>query len=225
MSKQHQALIIGASRGIGLGLSQELHHRGWAVSATRRQSVGAEVYSAFTWLTLDINDVQQSTAFAQLLQPGQYDVILINAGVQGPAHQSASSATPEELLSLFMTNTFSPVRLANLVLDAVKPGTGILAFTSSILASLNENTQADLPLYSASKSALNMLTRALLPETDSRGLTLLSLHPGWVQTDLGGAQAPLTVAESVKGLANVLESYQGKGGHHFVDYTSTPLTW
>lgn len=225
MSKQHQALIIGASRGIGLGLSQELHHRGWAVSATRRRSVGAEVYSAFTWLTLDINDVQQSTAFAQLLQPGQYDVILINAGVQGPEHQSASSATPEELLSLFMTNTFSPVRLANLVLDAVKPGSGILAFTSSILASLNENTQADMPLYSASKSALNMLTRALLPETDSRGLTLLSLHPGWVQTDMGGAQAPLTVAESVKGLANVLEGYQGKGGHHFVDYTSTPLTW
>ncbi|MGG4733608.1 SDR family oxidoreductase [Leclercia adecarboxylata] len=225
MSKQRQALIIGASRGIGLGLSKELQQRGWAISATRRQLAGAEESPEIKWLTLDINNSQQSTTFGQMLPPEQFDVIVINAGVYGPEHQSVSSATQDELLSLFMTNTFSPVRIAHAVLPALKANTGILAFTSSKLASLNENPQADMPLYSASKSALNMLTRTLLPETESRGLTLLSLHPGWVQTELGGAAAPLTVQESVQGLAKVLENYKGKGGHHFVDYSMQNLTW
>lgn len=225
MSKQLQALIIGGSRGIGLGLSQELYRRGWAVSATRRLLAGAEVYPEIKWLTLDINNHQQVTTFGQMLAPDQFDVIVINAGIYGPEHQSVNSATQEELLSLFMTNAFSPIRMANAVLHALKTDSGILAFTSSKLASLNENPQADMPLYSASKSALNMLTRTLAPATESRGLTLLSLHPGWVQTELGGDAAPLTVTESVQGLANVLENYRGQGGHHFVDYSMQTLRW
>lgn len=225
MSKQLQALIIGASRGIGLGLSKELQQRGWAVSATRRLLAGAEESPEIKWLTLDINNLQQSTTFGQMLPLEQFDVIVVNAGVYGPDHQSVSSTTQDELLSLFMTNTFSPIRIANAVLPSLKANTGVLAFTSSKLASLNENPHADMPLYSASKSALNMLTRTLLPATESRGLTLLSLHPGWVQTELGGAAAPLTVQESVQGLANVLGNYQGKGGHHFVDYSMQNLSW
>ncbi|MBS0849009.1 SDR family oxidoreductase [Citrobacter sp. JGM124] len=225
MSQPRNALIIGASRGIGLGLSKRLQQQGWAVSATRRGLAGAEESPEIKWVTLDINNTQQSITFGQMLPPEQFDVIVVNAGVYGPEHQSVNTATVDELLSLFMTNTFSPIRIAEATLHALKANTGILAFTSSKLASLNENPQADMPLYSASKSALNMLTRALLPGMESRGQTLLSLHPGWVQTDLGGTSAPLTVADSVQGLVKVLESYKGKGGHHFVDYNMQGLSW
>lgn len=179
MIKQ-QALIIGASRGIGLGLSQELERQGWAVSATRRQITGSEDYPEIKWSILDINNHQQNVEFGKLLPKHQFDIIVINAGVYGPTHQSAGTASTEELVSLFMTNTFSPIQMANCILDSLKPDTGVLAFTSSAMASLNENPEADMPLYSASKSALNMLTRSLRPVTEARGLTLMSLHPGWV---------------------------------------------
>ena len=225
MGVQRRALIIGASRGIGLGLSHELQGKGWDVTGTRRITAGADDYPLIKWLTLDINNVAQSTTFSQLLPKGYFDIMVINAGVYGPEGQSAITVTQDEFIELFVTNTLSPIRIAEMVLPCLKAEKGILAFTSSRLASLNENKQAELPLYSASKSALNMLTRSLLPKTEELGLTLLSLHPGWVQTELGGKQAPLSVKESTQGLATVLENYQGIGGHHFLDYTGKTISW
>ena len=81
-------------------------------------------------------------------------------------------------------------------------------------------------IYSASKAALNSLTRnfvaATLKDTD---ITVLSLHPGWVRTALGGENAEIDVATSVRGLANVIESKAGAGGHEFVDYQGNTLPW
>lgn len=225
MTNQHNALVIGASRGIGLGLCLELQARGWNVTATRRTTTQQDDQPAINWHTLDINNTEQVATFSQLFPVNHFSAVIVNAGVSGPLEQSVSSTTTEELMQLFMTNTFSPIRVAQAILPSVKVNTGILAFTSSALASLNENTHADMPLYSASKAALNILTRALLPEAQKHNITLLSLHPGWVQTDMGGSAAPVTVKESTHGLVNQVEAYQGLGGHTFVDYQGNKLMW
>lgn len=219
-----KALIIGASRGIGLGLGLALQQRGWQIDATRRRPESGQTTS-FNWLTLDINHEEQCQAFAAQLPAENYDAIVINAGVYGPAEQAVNQASNEQLLALFLTNTFSPVRLGERLIPALKKNTGVLAFMSSQLASLNENSSAELPLYSASKAALNVLTRALLPAAQANALTVLSLHPGWVQTDLGGEHAPLSVEQSATGLANVLEQSLSRGGHHFIDYAGNHLSW
>jgi len=141
MKNQYRALIIGASRGIGLGLSLELQSRGWEVTATRRTPVGFDEDSSIKWLTLDINNFEQGKAFGEHLPGGYFDAIVINAGISGPEHQSVSDASTEQLMSLFMTNTFSPIRIAEAVLPSLKTQQGILAFTSSRLASLNKILQ------------------------------------------------------------------------------------
>ncbi|ADM98566.1 short-chain dehydrogenase [Dickeya dadantii] len=224
MGSGQRALIIGASRGLGLGIATALHQQGWAVTATRRSPSAATDSLPVRWLALDINDAAQRTAFCQTLATDSFDLVLINAGVHGPERQDLTAVDPEQLIPLFLTNTLAPIALASALLPHLAPH-ATLAFMTSRLGSLTENAGAGLPFYAASKAALNMLTRGLSDAVSGRQITLLSLHPGWVQTDLGGGSAPLTVETSVSGLLQQIARYQGKGGHHFVDYAGNLLVW
>ncbi len=223
MPEPKTALIIGASRGLGLGLARELLGRGWHVTATVRgvtKTTGLEdFYEQVTMDVVDINDPATVTPFVTRTLDRTYDVIFINAGIGGP---DLATATQDEIAHLFVTNAVSPIRLAEKLLPALKPD-GTLAFMSSRLGSV-ELAAGSMPLYSASKAALNSLTRALAAGLDKK-ITVLTLHPGWVRTDLGGAGAPLDVATSTRGLADVLEAKLGSGAREFLDYTGKTLPW
>jgi len=225
MTDSFNALIIGASRGIGLGTVNELADRGWQVTATTRGTTPHGTPASVEWLKLDINKPAERHAVKEVLSDSRFDLIFINAGVFGPDHQDVTKASDDEIMQLFMSNTFSPVRCAAELLPLLRPKTGIMALMTSELASLNENDVATYPLYSASKAALNMLTRGLKATTDQHGQTLLSVHPGWVQTDMGGENATLTISESTGGIVDQFEAWRGKGGHHFIEYSGRELRW
>jgi NAD(P)-dependent dehydrogenase (short-subunit alcohol dehydrogenase family) len=216
------AIIIGASRGLGLGLAQELVKRGWQVVATQRShSEALATVAGVTVETVDIDDVEAVQALAAR-QKGPFDLVFVNAGVTGPKHGSADKVTPQELAALMMTNAVSPVRTARALLGAVKPG-GTIAFMSSILGSVALRQHAMAELYSASKAALNSLTRGFAA-AEAKDFAVLTLHPGWVKTDMGGDGADIDVATSVTGLANVLEA-ETAPGHRYLDYTGKTLPW
>jgi NAD(P)-dependent dehydrogenase (short-subunit alcohol dehydrogenase family) len=225
---EKSALIIGASRGLGLGLTRELLHRGWHVTATVRtagKDMGLEEFHGQVILdTLDINSPRAVEAFVARVKSQIFDVVFINAGIGGPEGKTAETVTEEEMTHLFMTNAISPVRLAYKLLPTVKPGTGILAFMTSILGSVTLGSRGFAPLYSASKSALNQLTRAFATEL-KEDITILSMHPGWVKTDMGGPGADIDVATSVKGMADVLEAKAGSGKHEYLDYRGQTIPW
>lgn len=223
MDTSKQALIVGASRGIGLGLANTLAQRGWKVIATTRNTSPVSD-SAIYWLTVDINEPTQRETLSNEIEGKSFDLIFINAGVFGPDHQDLAKAKDDELAALFLTNAISPVRCAAELLPLLSPTNGVLALMTSQLASLNENASATYPLYSASKGALNMLSRSLTDRL-ADGQTLLNIHPGWVQTDMGGENAALTVEQSTTGIVDQLERWSGKGGHHYLDYAGTSLSW
>ena len=215
------ALIIGASRGLGLGLAVELTRRGWQVIATQRTpSAALEAAAGVTVETVDIDDVAGVAALAER-QKGPFDLVFVNAGVSGPKHGSADKVTGDELAALMMTNATSPIRTARALRGAVKPG-GTIAFMSSILGSVALRQHDMAELYSASKAALNSLTRGFAAQ--NKDLAVLSLHPGWVKTDMGGDGADIDVATSVTGLANVLEA-ETAPGNRYLDYTGKTLPW
>ncbi|KAB8311739.1 SDR family oxidoreductase [Rouxiella chamberiensis] len=225
MTDSKKALIIGASRGIGLGVVDVLAKRGWQVTATTRAAVPAKSPSSVEWVKLDINKFEAREAVKDALSESRFDLIFVNAGVFGPDHQDIQQASDEEILQLLLTNAISPVRTAAEFLPLLNHRTGVLALMTSELSSLNENEVATYPLYSASKAALNMLTRGLQEATEKQELTLLSVHPGWVKTDMGGEDATLTVEESATGIADQFDAFRGKGGHHFVEYSGRKLRW
>ena len=225
MTDSKKALIIGASRGIGLGVVDVLTKRGWQVTATTRDAVPEKSPASVEWVKLDINKSEARQAVKDALTANHVDLIFVNAGVFGPDHQDIHQASDEEILQLFLTNAISPVRCAAELLPLLNHRTGVLALMTSELSSLNENEVATYPLYSASKAALNMLTRGLQEQTEKQEVTLLSVHPGWVQTDMGGENATLTIEESATGIVDQFEASSGKGGHHFVEYSGRKLRW
>lgn len=216
------AIIIGASRGLGLGLAAELTRRGWQVTATQRTP--SPELAAVAGVTVESVDIDDAAAVAALAtrQPGPFDLVFVNAGVMGPRHGSADKVSGDELAALMMTNAVAPIRTARALLGAVRPG-GTIAFMTSILGSVALRQHGMAELYSASKAALNSLTRGFAA-TEAGNLAVLSLHPGWVKTDMGGDGADIDVATSVTGLADVVEAETGPG-HRYLDYTGKTLPW
>jgi NAD(P)-dependent dehydrogenase (short-subunit alcohol dehydrogenase family) len=232
MADHRLAIVIGATRGIGLGVTKEFLAHGWDVIATARDPTNAgalrEVEAAhlgrlsIAWL--DMNDPAAVDGFAAELGSKVADAVLVNAGVSGPEHRSASQATEAEIGALMFTNAIAPIRLARSLAEHVRPGSGVVAFTSSYMGSVAENPGGH-ELYRASKAALNSLSRGLWSELRGRNLTLLSLHPGWVRTDMGGANAAVSVEDSAAGLVSVIEKQSGAHQHRFLDYTGKELPW
>lgn len=222
-----QALIIGASRGLGLGLAKEFLRRNYHVTLTVRAAISGagldDYYEQLTMDTLDINHPGMVEAFLARMQGQHFDIVVLNAGIYGPRDKGVMEATAEEIQHLVMTNAIAPVRLAERLAPLLRPETGVIAFMSSALGSLEVNTNDVSPLYSASKAMLNRLTRAFAATHDN--ITVVNLHPGWVRTDMGGSNAPLDVETSAKGMVDVLESRAGGGNHEFLDYRGKIIPW
>lgn len=213
-------LILGASRGIGLGLAEELARRGWRVIASERGRSPA--LHALDGVEVVMADVTDPASYAGLaIADGSLDAVLVNAGIQGARHQSADHATAEEVAEVMMTNAFGPARAGRALLPKLKDG-GALAFMSSLMGSVADSS-GGYELYRASKAAQNMLAKGIAEQdAKPRDIAVLSLHPGWVQTDMGGPNATLTVAQSVQGLADVLAG-AGGAGYRFVDHNGRVL--
>jgi NAD(P)-dependent dehydrogenase (short-subunit alcohol dehydrogenase family) len=232
MAEHPLALIVGANRGIGLGVAKEFLAHGWDVIATARQPEKATAlqdleasHPGRVWVPrLDMNDPAALDGFARILGGKMLDAVLVNAGVAGPEHRSASSATVEEIGALMFTNAIAPVRLARSLADHLRPGSGVLAFTSSVMGSVAVNPGGH-ELYRASKAALNSLTRGLWGELSGRKLTMVSLHPGWVRTDMGGREAAVSVEDSAAGVVKVIEKQRSTHKHLFLDYSGEELPW
>jgi NAD(P)-dependent dehydrogenase (short-subunit alcohol dehydrogenase family) len=232
MAEHRLALIVGATRGIGLGVTKEFLARGWDVIATARQpdkatslhALAASHPDRVSIPRLDMNDPAEVDGFARILDGKMLDAVLVNAGVAGPDHRSAGAATEDEIGSLMFTNAIAPVRLARSLAEHVRPGSGVVAFSSSVMGSVAVNPGGH-ELYRASKAALNSLTRGLWGELSRRNLTVVSLHPGWVRTDMAGPTAPVSVEDSAAGIVAVIEQQSGAHQHRFLDYTGKELPW
>ncbi|WP_448585982.1 SDR family oxidoreductase [Thermaurantiacus sp.] len=224
-------LVIGASRGIGLGLARTFVARGWEVTATERtpgpglDALAAESGGRLRRTPLVLGMRGSEAAFLAAMAPLRFDAIVFNAGIFGPRHQSVEAATREEIAELMDVNALAPARLAHRLLPRLRAPAGVLAFMTSRLGSIAENGSGAMDLYRMSKAALNMATRSLAAQADVRDLTILSLHPGWVRTDMGGEAAPISVEASTAGLATVIERMAGRHGHHFLDWEGQPIAW
>lgn len=197
-------LIVGASRGIGLGLVQAYVAEGHRVIATVRQAAdkprlqaeGAEV------LVVDVANPASVSGLAWQLDGEEIDLALYVAGVWSDL-RADSPPNQAEFDRVMHTNVLGAMQVLPQVAPGVAAAGGVFGLLSSEMSLLSQ-AGPDAWLYRVSKAALNMVVAA--SHTQWPGATLVALDPGWVQTEMGGAVAPLTVAQSVQGLVRTLAS-------------------
>lgn len=221
--------VIGASRGIGLGLVEHHLDRGdqvLAVVRTPNAALAEQVANGQGRLRVVTGDLCDPTLGARLrdeLPDGSLERLIVNAGIMGPMEEAGQWASATELGELFLTNAVAPLR----VLDALAPrmaAAGVVACLSSQMGSVSLARAAEMPLYGASKAALNSLLQSWVAGRQPT-FAVLALHPGWVRTELGGASAPVEVADSVSGLVATIDARAGQAGCAFLDYRGHALPW
>lgn len=225
-------LIIGASRGIGLGLVREYVSRGYRVIASERSrsddlhALAEEHGERITIVSCDVTEPETYTAIAASFPANSIDHLILNAGIYGSKNR-ADQALPvlerEEMADMIMANATGPIHTALALLPLVKDG-GRIGMLTSKMGSIDDSS-GGANFYRVSKVAQNMLARSLFEEhARARGIPVLSLHPGWVQTDMGGPNALVTVAESAAGLVDRLEEDRAPE-HVFIDYSGAAIGW
>lgn len=222
------ALIVGASRGLGLGLAGEYLNRGWRVMATVRDDAGERALKALAGaerLAVQRVDVAEDADIARLAHAvtDPLDLLFINAGVMG--EPDVTRMSPDAIAQVMQVNAFGPARLAWALKDRVRADTGVVAFMSTGMGSIGDNTSGGYDVYRASKAAQNMLARSFWLGVRAGGVTVLSVNPGWVKTDMGGPGATIDVATSVAGMADQVEAHVGRHEHRFIGWNGRELPW
>ncbi|KAE8739404.1 hypothetical protein FOCC_FOCC015092 [Frankliniella occidentalis] len=243
-------LITGCNRGLGLGLVQQLVQRPTPpkhLIATCRNPQQAEALTAIAAqhknvhvLQIDVKDFNGYDNFAKQVQSIVKDdgvnVLFNSAGVSSKFTR-VNLVKVEQMTENFLTNTVAPLMLTKALLAELKKASkgnesapkgsqrAVIVNMSSVLGSIAQNNQGGFYPYRASKSALNAVTRSLSQDLKDDGILAVSLHPGWVQTDMGGKQAPLTVEQSTQAMISFVEGLTDKHNGGFYQYDGSQLPW
>jgi NAD(P)-dependent dehydrogenase (short-subunit alcohol dehydrogenase family) len=223
-------LIAGASRGIGLELVRQLVARGEQVTASVRaggeelEKVLAPAGKTGRVLVFDTRDEAAArAAAAQVSEP--VDVLIANAGAYGPQRQSSLDMDFDGVLDLLNVNALGPLRVAQAFLPQLRRGQRPrIVFMSSVLGSMALEGTFNVG-YRASKAALNKIGQCLAEDLKPEGIAVVSMHPGWVRTDMGGPNATLGVEESVAGMLRVVDGLTISDTRRYLDYRGEDIDW
>jgi NAD(P)-dependent dehydrogenase (short-subunit alcohol dehydrogenase family) len=176
-------------------------------------------------MALDVTNLRQLDRVAQELSDTPIDVLINNAGVIGQRDAVVGNIDYDQWEETFRINTLAPIRIAEtLVENVVASEKKVMVFVSSIMGSISQNGGGHY-LYRSTKAALNAAMVSLSMELASRGVICISMHPGWVRTDMGGPSAAVAVSESAAGIRKVISGLGREDSGCFYDYTGAEIPW
>lgn len=225
--------ITGANRGIGLALSKVFLKDNWQVIATCRDIKCADElnqlkadYKLLHVYELDITDYQQMAVLSSTLHDLKIDVLLNNAGLYGPKGYGFGNCDVDAWRDVFEANVIAPTKMAEaFVSQVLNSELKVIAALSSRVGSHTENTKGGGYIYRSSKAALNSVVKSLSNDLLPQGIKTVALHPGWVQTEMGGPNALISAQESAIGLKQVIESLSEEQSGGFYSYKGEQIPW
>jgi NAD(P)-dependent dehydrogenase (short-subunit alcohol dehydrogenase family) len=220
-------LIVGASRGLGLEFVRQYRADGHRVVATARDDAGLQRLQALgaEAFVLDVTDAASAAGIGWRVDGEAFDVVVVNAGVYGPRSSGLEPPSQDDFDQVMRTKVLGPMRVSGQLAGAgaLAPHAK-LAVISSRMGSIGLRGSSAGWLYRASKAALNSVLKDASLQLQGRA-TCVAFHPGWVQTDMGGAGADLTPAQSVHDLRATLARLTPADTGSFLDHDGTPLSW
>jgi len=227
-------LITGSNRGIGLELVRTFVDRNWHVLACCRRPHQAVELSAIAEESggrvaihpLDVADSKQIRSLVETCGDRSIDILFNNAGIAGPSSQRFGPIDTGEWLETLRINTLAPYHMAVAFVEQVaRSRRRIIATIGSQLGSIADNTSGGRYAYRTSKAAVHMVMKGLAVDLADRRITSVALHPGWVKTNIGGPQAPVSPAESAAGLYRVLATLTPEDSGKLWSWDGSQLPW
>jgi len=226
-------LITGTNRGIGLEFVSRFLDQGHSVIATCREpanagklrELGADA-SRLRVLQLDVSSADSRAGFVNELGDEAIDVFINNAGIYGPRAAQFGKVTEAEWLQVFQVNTVAPLLLTQELIENFRRGENTrLVYVTSKMGSIADNQSGGSYVYRSSKTALNQVVKSLAADLADDGLTAIVIHPGWVQTDMGGPNALIDTATSVAGMMSVIDGLSPADSGRFFNYDGAEIPW
>lgn len=227
-------LVTGANRGIGLEFVRQYLGEGrWVIAACRAperapalERLAEDAGARLQIVALDVADAASVAGAARALQDQSVDLLLHCAATMGGPGQSLGRIDYADWARLLEVNTLGALRVIEAFTAHLERGAGRLAVVlTSLMGSITENTSGGWVAYRSSKAALNMAVKCAAIELADRHITCLAMHPGWVRTDMGGAQAPLSAEESVTSMRRVIAGLGPGDSGTLLDYDGHPHRW
>lgn len=228
-------LITGANRGLGLEWVRQYAADGWHVHASCRYPDEAEELQDLAdgntrvqVHRLDVTHPQEIAVVARELKDEPLDLLINNAGVyfERWGQDPVGTIDYDAWEATFQVNTLGAMRVTEAFLDHVsRSGQRLVVAISSHMGSIADITDGRNYAYRSSKAALNAAMRGLSHELAGRKVGLLLLHPGWVNTRMGGPDAPHTPSESVAGMRALVEHFEPSRAGRFFKFDGTELPW
>jgi len=220
-------LITGANRGLGLEFVQQYLAEAEQIFATCRQPENAHQLgklaqhnSNLQVVPFDVTNQQHLTALLQQIPDQHLDLIINNAGIM---RGRSGQVSTEDWLETFHVNSISPVLITLTLKQKLKPNSVVANITSK-MGSIEDNTSGGAIIYRSSKAALNAAIKSVALDNVSQFTSVL-LHPGWVQTDMGGPNGSINTQTSISGMRNVLSKLTTKDNGKFLNYDGAHIPW
>lgn len=227
-------LITGANRGLGLQFTHDYLREGWQVVAACRapdraaalRELSADGSGRLRAIPLDVTDAASVAHAARDLHAQPIDLLINCAGVMGARAQNLGQLDYVEWAHVLAVNTFGPLRMIEAFTDHLERGTHkrVVTITSG-MGSIGDNTSGGWMAYRTSKAAVNMAVKCAALELAARGIVCVVINPGWVRTDMGGPNAPLSTRESVAAMRRVIAALDTKDSGKFFNHDGREYPW
>ena len=237
MSKDIKAVVVtGAGAGIGRAIAIRMAKEGYAVAvvdvdADRADRVAQEIRmesGSAEAITCDVGDKAQVFHMVEKAAQvvGEIDLLINNAGIYGGERQSFGDIDYAQWARVLEVNTLGPYRVSTALANQVgNSEQRLMVNVSSAMGSIERYTTGGHYIYRSSKAALNMVTVNLAHDLRSRGITVLSVHPGWVRTDMGGSSADISTQTSAAGLRQLISNATIEDSGRFFSWDGSALPW
>jgi NAD(P)-dependent dehydrogenase (short-subunit alcohol dehydrogenase family) len=221
-------LITGANRGLGLEFARQYSEAGWSVVGTARSPEKAVELRGLEVrvLQLDVTDPASVAGLAAELQNQPIDLLINNAGYANKGAKGFEDLSFEGVERVIAVNTIGPMRVTQALLPNLRLGKAkkIVHITSG-LGSIGENVSGGYYGYRESKAALNMFNRSLAADYREEGFICVVMSPGWVRTDMGGPEAPLSPEDSIRGMRKVIDGLTIEDSGTFQSWDGRQRAW
>ena len=227
-------LVTGANRGLGLGLVKKfLKNNEKVICTTRNFSKSKELILCkekyndnLEICELDLLDKDSPNILSNFLGDETIDLFINNAGVIGHSAQHFKSVSLNHWLEVLKVNLIAPLLITQSIIKNIeKSSERKIYFISSKVGSIEDNKSGGMYIYRSSKTALNQVVKSLSIDLKPLGISVISLHPGWVRTEMGGPNALISVEESVNGMIDVISNTSIINSGQFINYDGTRLPW